>query len=251
MFWDKFNYLCEKAHRSMNSVSKELSISSGSLQKYREGKLPNGQLILEICRYFDVSADYLLTDTESNIITSDKKNPEKYSGSGLFHSVDSLSQRWASLRHCENLTDNELIEISNFVNCKIAFLCSDKDSQFEPKEPNAKISVSALGTLDKILGIMDSCPDSDDLKILQIQLSHIVRYWLAKKNYGYDELCSAEFHTVSRDKLNFLCGKNEQDADHAFRYGFNFSELEEIREVTDSSFLYLFTGTDFENLQIL
>ena len=147
MFWDKFTALCEQSQKSVNKVSKELSISAGSLQTYRSGKLPNAQLVLEICRYFDVSADYLLTDTEANIITSDKKNPEKYSGSGLFHSVDSLSQRWASLWHCENLTDNELIEISNFVNCKIAFLCSDKDSEFEPKEPNAKISVSAMNEI--------------------------------------------------------------------------------------------------------
>ena len=147
MFWEKFTSLCEKSQKSVNKVSKELSISAGSLQTYRSGKLPNAQLILDICRYFDVSADYLLTDSEANIIISDKKNVEKYSGSGLFHSVESLSQRWASLRHFENLTDNELIEISNFVNCKIAFLCSDKDSEFEPKEPNAKISVSAMNEI--------------------------------------------------------------------------------------------------------
>ena len=246
MFWDKFTALCEQSKKSVNKVSKELSISAGSLQTYREGKLPNAQLVLDICRYFDVSADYLLTDSEANIITADKKDPEKCPGGSAFHSVESLAQRWESLRHGEPLTDKELISISDFVNCKIAFLCSDKETEFEPKSERLEITFSSFGILDMILGVMDRCPDSDDLRVLQIQLSHIVRYWLSKKGFGYEQLSSGELHSVSIEKLNFLYGVKEADA--AFRYGFNFTELDEIREIVGTSFLYLFTGVEIGEL---
>lgn len=246
MFWDKFVYLCEKDNKSLRGVAKDLSISLGSLQKYREGKLPNGQLIIDICRYFDVSADYLLSDSEANIITADKKNPEKCPGGSAFHSVESLAQRWESLRHGEPLTDKELISISDFVNCKIAFLCSDKETEFEPKGEQTEITFSSFGTLDMLLGVMDRCPDSDDLRVLQIQLSHIVRYRLSKKGFGYEQLSSGELHSVSIEKLNFLYGVREADA--AFRYGFNFTELDEIREIVGTSFLYLFTGVEIGEL---
>ena len=246
MFWEKFTALCERLNKSVNKVSKELSISAGSLQTYREGKLPNAQLVLEICEYFNVSADYLLTDSEANIITSDKKDPEKHSGDSAFNSVESLPQRWASLRHGRPLADSELIAVSDFVNCKIAFLCSDKDRNFEPKGEKPEITFSSFCVLENILGIMDRCPDSDDLRIVQIQLSHIVRYWLSEKGVGYDELCSGRFHSVSREKLDFLyC---EKETDPAFRYGFNFSELDEIREVAATSFLYMFTGVEIGEL---
>ncbi|MCR5165611.1 MAG: hypothetical protein K6C13_00105 [Oscillospiraceae bacterium] len=46
--------------------------------------------------------------------------------------------------------------------------------------------------------------------------------------------------------MNFLYGVKESDS--VFRYGFNFTELDEIREIVGTSFLYLFTGVEIVEL---
>ena len=241
-FWNKFELLCSYKNESPNMVAKNIGISSGSITSWKNGRIPNGDTLADIANYFNVSVEYLLTEDEISIRPSMKSKD--------FSSLSSLPQRWASLRHGRELDDEVLNHLSEFTNSKLSFLCSNGQSEYCPKDESVHISINDLPMLEKILGIMDRCSDSEDLKGIQIQLSHIVRYWLSKKNYGYDELYSADLHSVSKDKLNFLYGRNEQNTDQAFRYGFNFSELDEIREVTGLSFLYMFTGTEFEDLKV-
>lgn len=64
MFWDNFYYACLQKGTKPNPLAKELQIASGSMTSWKNGKLPNGETLLKIANYLDVSVDYLLGRTD-------------------------------------------------------------------------------------------------------------------------------------------------------------------------------------------
>lgn len=60
MFWQSFYALCQKLNMSPNAVAKELSISSGAITSWKNGRVPSGTTLQKIADYFEVSTDYLL-----------------------------------------------------------------------------------------------------------------------------------------------------------------------------------------------
>ena len=61
MFWDRFFDLCVKAGTKPNPVGKKIGIASGTISQWKQG-----------AEYFNVSADYLLGNTD---------NPKAYTSS--------------------------------------------------------------------------------------------------------------------------------------------------------------------------
>lgn len=235
-FWNKYEALCAQKNESPTRVAKDIGVSSSALTTWRNGRIPSGETLLVVADYFNVSVEYLLKEDEINIRPAEKKR--------MFASLSSLPQRWASLRHGEALSDNEISRIAAFTNCTISFLYSDDQKEYVPAEKGRAASVSDLYILDTILGIMDRCPDTGNLRRVQIQLSHIVRYWLARKGIGFDELSGVSYKSISNEKLKFLYDKGGHAFDQTFRYGFNFTELDNIRETAGVTFLYMFTGIE-------
>ena len=64
MFWNNFTQLCASKGLSPNGVAKELSISSGSVTKWKTGTIPQNGTLKKIAIFFDVSVDYLLGKDE-------------------------------------------------------------------------------------------------------------------------------------------------------------------------------------------
>lgn len=65
MFWQRFYDLCLQNNTKPNPVAKELGISTGIVSKWKnENTLPNGENLIKISNYFDVSVDYLLGRTD-------------------------------------------------------------------------------------------------------------------------------------------------------------------------------------------
>lgn len=60
MFWERFYGLCLKRGKKPNPVGKEIGLSSGIISKWKAGGIPNGETLMKLSRYFDVSVDYLL-----------------------------------------------------------------------------------------------------------------------------------------------------------------------------------------------
>ncbi len=60
MFWERFYGLCLKRGKKPNPVGKEIGLSSGIISKWKAGGIPNGETLMKLSRYFDVSIDYLL-----------------------------------------------------------------------------------------------------------------------------------------------------------------------------------------------
>ena len=60
MFWERFYNLCIEKNTKPLPVVKELSISTGSITKWKNGTVPNGTTLQKISDYFGVSVGYLL-----------------------------------------------------------------------------------------------------------------------------------------------------------------------------------------------
>lgn len=81
MFWERFYSLCQRIGKKPNPVGKEIGLSSGIISKWKAGGIPNGETLMKLSRYFDVSVDYLLgispsieiKETDMEPIFSDKE----------------------------------------------------------------------------------------------------------------------------------------------------------------------------------
>ena len=60
MFWERFYGLCMRVGKKPNPVGKEIGLSSGIISKWKAGGIPNGETLMKLSRYFNVSIDYLL-----------------------------------------------------------------------------------------------------------------------------------------------------------------------------------------------
>lgn len=59
-FWDTFYLECIRHMTKPNPLAKEIGISSGVVTKWKNGSIPNGEQLIKIADYLDVSVDYLL-----------------------------------------------------------------------------------------------------------------------------------------------------------------------------------------------
>ena len=59
-FWNVFENLCNKKGQRPNPVGKEIGVASSTIAKWKSGTIPNGDTLIQIADYFDVSVDYLL-----------------------------------------------------------------------------------------------------------------------------------------------------------------------------------------------
>ena len=60
MFWKRFYNLCLQNGKRPNPIGKEIGLSSGIINKWKNGGIPNGETLMKLAKYFDVSVDYLL-----------------------------------------------------------------------------------------------------------------------------------------------------------------------------------------------
>lgn len=66
MFWERFYNLCIQNGKKPNPLGKEIGISSGIISKWKTGSIPNGENLILLSNYFNVSIDYLLGREEQN-----------------------------------------------------------------------------------------------------------------------------------------------------------------------------------------
>lgn len=242
MFWDKFCNECQKAEKSINAVSKELSISKGSIQKYREGVQPSGAVTSRIAHYFGVSMEYLLNDDiEVNgmkISPADKKDIHKSLDS--FSSLTSLGQRFVSLRHGKVLDSPQIKQIAEYVNCEESFLQFPNENKYTPLNPNYDKKALLNTTVhDEILSLFDRCAHNERNRVVQLQLSKIVLHWLSEEGYTSEIIKS--WNETLFNKVDYI-SEHKEHFDPTYDYGFNFSELDYFCEKTGLSFQYMLTG---------
>ena len=240
VFWEKLEHLCEQNGIKSYSIAKEIGVTTSAISSWKNGTIPNGLALTKIANKFNTTVEYLISDDEIYIKPSKKRTS--------FVKLDALPQRWESLRCGKDLSTDEIMKISKFVQVDIPFLYSDNvHCQIISNEE----SFCDRRTLELILGIFDRCADDTSLKLLQIQLSRIVLFRLNQKGFDINTLISdPKFRGVSDAKLKFL-NTGVSGIDPTFNYGLNFTELDVLREETGLSFLYMFTGVNESPAEII
>lgn len=64
VFYDRLLALCQENNEKITPVIKKLGLSAGSIARWRNGTVPDGNTICKIAEYFNVSSDYLLGKTD-------------------------------------------------------------------------------------------------------------------------------------------------------------------------------------------
>ena len=64
MFYERLLALCQENNEKITPVIKKLGLSAGSIARWRNGTIPDGNTICKIAEYFNVSSDYLLEKTD-------------------------------------------------------------------------------------------------------------------------------------------------------------------------------------------
>lgn len=76
MFWKIFSELCKTKGTTPSAVAVKIGLSNSITTKWKNGAIPNGEILLKLSNYFDCSIDYLLKGIEQNQfnkLSDDKK----------------------------------------------------------------------------------------------------------------------------------------------------------------------------------
>lgn len=65
IFWERFTILCEQNNCKPNTVTKLLGLSTATATHWKNGRIPNGDVLIKIADHFNCSIDYLLGRTDT------------------------------------------------------------------------------------------------------------------------------------------------------------------------------------------
>lgn len=65
MFFNILQSECTKKGIKLTPLLTELELSKGNISKWKNGTLPNGEILIKIADYLGCSVDYLLGRTEN------------------------------------------------------------------------------------------------------------------------------------------------------------------------------------------
>lgn len=106
MFYDQLELLCKKNSITVSGLTKQLGMSTGTVAKWKDGIIPNGETILKFAEYFNTSTDYLLT--------------------GKLHSSDLCPEEIELLQCFRMLPDMGKEKVKGYIDGYISAVNSDK-----------------------------------------------------------------------------------------------------------------------------
>ena len=60
MFYEKLDKVLKQKGLTLNKLAKGCEIAQSPTSRWKNGTMPNAETLIKICKYLDVSADYLL-----------------------------------------------------------------------------------------------------------------------------------------------------------------------------------------------
>ena len=111
-FWDVFSKLCNEIGKKPNPVGKEIGVSSAAIANWKTGSIPNGETLMKIADYFNVSVDYLLGRT-------DERNNEKNDDDIFISDPDRDKTAEEFMQMFKKLTLIDRIEVMSFTKDKV------------------------------------------------------------------------------------------------------------------------------------
>ena len=74
MFYERLKLLCEEKGIKLTNLIQELGMSSGNMNKWKNGVIPKGNTLSKLADYFNVSVDYLIGKTDEQMNTHHSNN---------------------------------------------------------------------------------------------------------------------------------------------------------------------------------
>lgn len=116
MFGKKLKKLREQNNLTQEQLAKKFNLLKSSISMYEnEVRLPNVELIKEFANYFNVSIDYLLDNENPKDNLKDDELKEK-------EILKKALQKAGFMSNEEDLTDEELKKVINFISANKEFL---------------------------------------------------------------------------------------------------------------------------------
>lgn len=60
MFYENLEKILKEKNLTLNKLAKGTGIAQSPTSRWKNGTIPNGETIIKICKYLNISADYLL-----------------------------------------------------------------------------------------------------------------------------------------------------------------------------------------------
>lgn len=75
MFYEKLEQLLKEKHLTLNKLAKGAGFAQSPTTRWKTGTMPNAETLVKICKYLNVSADYLLDldETPPQILTDQEQ----------------------------------------------------------------------------------------------------------------------------------------------------------------------------------
>lgn len=75
MFYKNLENVLKQKDLNLNKLAKGCEIAQSQTSKWKKGYIPGSEILIKICKYLDVSADYLLdlNETPPPILTDQEK----------------------------------------------------------------------------------------------------------------------------------------------------------------------------------
>lgn len=64
MFYNRLQQCCAKLNTTPTALAKALNISTSNVTNWKKGTMPNGEVLIRLSEFLNVSIDYLLTGKE-------------------------------------------------------------------------------------------------------------------------------------------------------------------------------------------
>lgn len=238
-FYDKLIMLIEEKGITRNRFTTELNLNRNATQNWqKQGSKPRTDTMSRIAEYFNVSIESLANDDmELEYEPCVKKS----------HAKELLSyfQRSSSLCGGYVLNDKKINRFAQLLNANIIFLTNLSDKAYNPEMHSVdnRTDVDYSAVFD-ILELSDRCADNEPQRVIMIQISKVILYWVDKYSEKQDDenkMNLYECQYLSQEKLNYLyTGKPNKNPN--INFGFNFTEIATIHNFTSLSYWYLFTG---------
>jgi transcriptional regulator with XRE-family HTH domain len=104
VFYEQYYKLCKTQNVSPSRVALGLNISKTSVTRWKNGAIPNAEILQKIATYFNVSTDYLLGNESFFSISNDIQHDEI------------ISALLNELKDLDDETKKEILDYAKFKN---------------------------------------------------------------------------------------------------------------------------------------
>ena len=108
MFYDNLNSACKAKGTTITAVLKKFGVSTSNGSNWKDGTIPNAEIVIRFAEFLEVSTDFLLLGKQS---TNDNLSSSEHKLIELFRKL-SDEEQWKLIGRAELLVEQEKVDVS-------------------------------------------------------------------------------------------------------------------------------------------